>query len=86
MSRKYGWVEKLRPTDLVDEFDCEVPELNQFLQRFALINQKANGAQTYVVHHNRRVVGYYSLVVGSVSPEAAPVVVDESEYTMSRYG
>ncbi|MDO9142450.1 MAG: GNAT family N-acetyltransferase, partial [Methylobacter sp.] len=45
--------------------------LNQFLQRFALTNQKANSAQTYVSCQHERVVGYYSLVVGSVEPEMA---------------
>jgi GNAT superfamily N-acetyltransferase len=72
LSGEYGVVEKLKPIDTVDGFDCGVSELNQFLQRYALINQKANSAQTYVVHHDQRVVGYYSLAVGSVAHETAP--------------
>lgn len=59
-------------TDNVDAFDCGQTALNQFLQRYALINQKANSAQTYVCCCQGQVVGYYSLAVGSVDPESAP--------------
>src|SRR5690606_35915972 len=45
---------------------------NQFLQRYALVNQKASSAQTYVCCQGDVVVGFYSLAVGSVDPEAAP--------------
>ena len=59
-------------TDQVDAFDCGQAALNQFLQRYALVNQKANSAQTYVCCHDDVVVGFYSLAVGIVDPEAAP--------------
>ncbi len=75
MSRGYSPVHKLAATDRLDAFDCGQPALNQFLQRFALVNQKANSAQTYVCCIDDAVVGYYSLVVGSVEPEAAPIRV-----------
>lgn len=66
-------VSKLQATDAVDSFDCGQPALNHFLQRYALANQKANSAQTYACRHaTGSVAGFYSLVVGSVSPEAAP--------------
>jgi GNAT superfamily N-acetyltransferase len=65
-------VGKLSASDAVDAFDCGHPALNQFLHRYALISQKANSAQTYVCCINSQVVGYYSLVVGSVNPESAP--------------
>jgi GNAT superfamily N-acetyltransferase len=46
------------------------------LQRFALVNQKSNSAQTYVSCQSGVVVGFYSLAVGSVLPSvAAPRVV-----------
>jgi GNAT superfamily N-acetyltransferase len=51
---------------------CGRVALNQFLQRYALVNQKANSAQTYVCCQGDVVVGFYSLAVGSVDPEAAP--------------
>ena len=68
----YGPVNKLAATDNVDAFDCGSPELNQFLHRYALVNQKANSAQTYVCRIESVAVGFYSLVVGSVDPESAP--------------
>lgn len=56
-------------------FDCGQAALNQFLLRYALVNQKANSAQTYVCCLRSEVVGFYSLAVGSVEPEDAPARV-----------
>ena len=67
----YEPVRKLAGSDVVEYFDCGQPALNQFLQRFALVNQKSNSAQTYVCCHSSVVVGFYSLAVGSVEPSAA---------------
>lgn len=75
MSNDYSPVRKLAATDQVDAFDCGQAALNQFLQRYALVNQKANSAQTYVSCLGGEVVGFYSLVVGSVDPEDAPARV-----------
>lgn len=72
MRSGYASVRKLAATDLVDGFDCGQAALNQFLQRYALVSQKANSAQTYVCCQGDVVVGFYSLAVGSVDPEAAP--------------
>ena len=72
MASRLSSVRKLTATDQVDAFDCGHAALNQFLQRYALINQKANSAQTYVCCRDDGVVGFYSLAVGSVDPEAAP--------------
>lgn len=68
----YAPVRKLAATDQTDAFDCGQAALNQFLQRYALVNQKANSAQTYVCCQGDVVVGFYSLAVGSVDPDAAP--------------
>lgn len=67
----YEAVHKLAATDHVSTFDCGHPALNDFLQRYALINQRANSAQTYVCCQAGVVVGFYSLAVGSVEPAAA---------------
>lgn len=75
MSGAYSRVGKLAATDRLDDFDCGKAPLNQFLQRFALVNQAANSAQTYVCCLGDAVVGYYSLAVGSVEPDAAPARV-----------
>lgn len=75
-SRSYGPVRKLAGSDAVESFDCGQVALNQFLQRFALVNQKSNSAQTYVCCYGGAVVGFYSLAVGSVDPAtAAPRVI-----------
>lgn len=71
-SSGYELVRKLDVADSVSSFDCGHPALNQFLQRYALVNQKSNSAQTYVCCMVGEVVGFYSLVVGSVEPESAP--------------
>jgi len=75
LSAAYESVRKLVPADSTEGFDCPQPPLNQFLQRYALVNQKANSAQTYVSCLGGEVVGFYSLVVGSVDPEDAPARV-----------
>jgi GNAT superfamily N-acetyltransferase len=65
-------IEKLRSDHAVDGFDCGREELNRFLARFALINQQAGAAQSYVAVSGEMVVGYYSLVVGEVAYDDAP--------------
>ena len=72
----YEPVRKLAASDDLDSFDCGQSALNQFLQHFALVNQKSNSAQTYVSCCSDAVVGFYSLTVGSVEPAtAAPRVI-----------
>ena len=64
-------VEKLAIAHSTEGFDCGKDELNRFLKRFALANQQANSAQTYVANRNGVVVGYYSLAVGGVGHQMA---------------
>lgn len=65
-------VEKLRGDHLVASFDCGREALNRYLVRYALQNQQAGAAQTYVGIVAESVVGYYTLAVGQVSREEAP--------------
>ncbi len=65
-------IEKLRRDHSVDGFDCGHEALNRFLIRFALTNQQAGAAQTYVVLAGETVVGYHSLAVGEVAIDDAP--------------
>ncbi len=67
-SQAYEPVRKLAGADAVESFDCGRSALNQFLQRFALVNQKSNSVQTYASRHSGSIVGFYSLAVGSVEP------------------
>lgn len=71
----YEPVCKLATTHGVDSFDCGQPALNQFLQRYALTNIRANSAQTYVCCHSGNVAGFYSLAVGGVDPVVTPTRV-----------
>jgi GNAT superfamily N-acetyltransferase len=65
-------VEAISESHDVSRFDCGGHKsLNDWLKRFALINQRNESARTYVVHRNGLVVGYYSISAGSVSVEEA---------------
>jgi GNAT superfamily N-acetyltransferase len=69
--------EKLATRHNTAAFDCGREPLNCFLQKFALANQQNGSAQTYVVCQNQRVVGFYSLSVGSVLPAETPAHVSQ---------
>ena len=72
-NQSFSAVQKLDASHDVDAFDCGKEPLDRFLQRHALINQKAGSAQTYVVcRGEQRVAGYYSLAVGAVEHADAP--------------
>ena len=65
-------IEKLRRDHSIDVFTCGREELDRFLKRFALGNQQANAAQTYIALHGTDVIGFYSLVVGEIALIDAP--------------
>lgn len=47
-------------------FDCGEPALNDWLARFALVNQAAGASRTFVALEAGRVVGYYALAAAAV--------------------
>ncbi len=61
----------LTEAHFLDDFDCGRQALNNWLKRFALQNQRANAARTFVTCDRNHVVGYYSLAVGSINHEIA---------------
>ena len=63
--------EKLSANHVLGEFDCGRPALNEWLRRYALLNQQAETSRTFVVCSEKKVVGFYSLVVGAVDHVAA---------------
>lgn len=65
-------IAKLERRHAVDGFDCGRTALNQFLVRYAFLNQQANASQTYLALAGEEVAGYYTLVVGQVEYEGAP--------------
>lgn len=62
-----------KPLDKLQDraaFDCEVEPLNDYLKKYALQNQKKDAARTYVIANEKnQIIGYYTLVFGSVSIE-----------------
>jgi GNAT superfamily N-acetyltransferase len=65
-------IEKLARHHAVEPFDCGSEPLNRFLIRYALQNQQANAAQTYVALSGNQTIGFHSLAVGEVSHSDAP--------------
>ncbi|NET56676.1 MAG: hypothetical protein F6K47_11085 [Symploca sp. SIO2E6] len=51
-------IEKLARTHTIKGFDCGVAPLNQYLHRYALQNQKKDGARTWVGISDNNIVGY----------------------------
>jgi len=59
-------------------FDCGVPELNEYLQRYARQNHESGGAKTFVAvqpNDPKRVLGYYTLSPGAIEFARVPQVV-----------
>jgi hypothetical protein len=63
---------KLTKSHAVEAFECGAEPLDAYLQRYALLNQSAGAAQTYVAVTGDRVVGYYSLSAASVEYADTP--------------
>lgn len=70
-------VEKLTAHHQVHDFKCGKNSLDLFLRKYALVNQRADSSQTYVVHKDLAVMGYYSLVFSSVKQEEATASIRE---------
>ncbi len=58
-------------------FDCSVPELNEYLQRYARQNHRSGGAKTFVAidpDSPNRILGYYTLSPGAIEFARVPEV------------
>jgi len=65
----------LSQADVRGSFDCGAKELDEWLQKYALQNQRTHSAVTYVACVGTVVVGYYSIAAGSVAKRhAAPAL------------
>jgi GNAT superfamily N-acetyltransferase len=69
---KLSPVEKLAERHILRGFNCGKASLDRWLKQYALKNQKLDSSQTYVVHRNFIVVGYYSLTTASIETSRAP--------------
>ncbi len=73
-TRKARWIiQKLDRSHIVELLDCGYEDLNRYISRFALNNQSAGSAQTYVAIADNKVVGYCSLAVGAMAHSQAPI-------------
>jgi GNAT superfamily N-acetyltransferase len=71
-------VEKLNSSHTVKSFRSGKHSLDVFLKRHALKNQAEDSSQTYVVHQDGSVAGYYSLTAGSMERQECPAGVTEN--------
>ncbi len=56
----------------IDEFDCGIASLDDWLTRRARANQFSGASRTYVVAEADRVVGYYCLASGALALNDTP--------------
>lgn len=70
-SRAYTSPDVLTEEHDCSDFACGKPPLNQYIKKYALLNQQNEISRTYVTISRDRVVGYYTLAFGSVSHEEA---------------
>lgn len=69
---EFATVEALGPGHDTSSFDCGDEELSDFLRTCAVRNIRTDGSRTFVVLKEDRIVGFYTLVVGSARREHAP--------------
>lgn len=69
---KFSKPRKLDPQDEVNEFNCGQQELDDWLKRFALVNQRAGMTTVFVTLSDSKVAGYYALATGGVERANAP--------------
>ena len=53
------------------EFSCGIASLDEWLKRRAASNQASGATRTFVVADQRRVVAYYAVASGGISPSSA---------------
>ena len=71
MSVKFTEPRPLNSSHNVAGFVCGDDSLDDWLRRYALINQASGSARTFVTCMDDRVVGYYALASGAVSQAGA---------------
>ena len=71
LDRNWPRPRKLEKKDSVDAFNCGRVELDDWLARFALINQQASMTNVFVCEISGEIVAYYALSAGQVKHESA---------------
>ncbi len=62
----------LTPQHMLDSFDCGNSLLSTYLQKHALQSQRSHGTVTFVAAEKNKVLGYYTLLYGSINRSSAP--------------
>ncbi len=65
-------LDRLGPQHALDDFECGHADLDTRLKRHALAAQQMDSARTFVLVEGDRVIGYFSLTMGSVLRAHAP--------------
>jgi GNAT superfamily N-acetyltransferase len=65
-------VVKLGPQHDTSFLRSGAPELDDWLDRYGLVNQRSGNATVFVACRGERVVGYYALATGGVEKRVAP--------------
>ena len=63
--------ELLNASHLLTTFECGIPDLDNWLRKRALANQKEGASRTFVVTDGQRVVGYYALAAAQINITSA---------------
>ncbi len=69
---KIGSPEPIDGSHQLESFDSGEAALDRWLKERALDNHNNNASKTFVVHQDKRVIGYYCLATGSVTMQNAP--------------
>ena len=71
---RYSPPGRLRPDHVVSNFRCGRQPLDEWLKRYALMNQRAGMANTFAVTEagSQEVVGFFALATGGVTHQSAP--------------
>ena len=72
MSSEELHLERLHAAHDVTSFESGNPELDGWLQRHGLAAQEMDSARTFLLLEDGRILGYFSLTMGSVRREEAP--------------
>src|SRR5687768_11378724 len=62
----FSKIEKLTKSHDLGRFCCGQDSLDEWLKKYALSSQASESAKTYVVTQDNAVIGYYTLMAGSI--------------------
>ena len=64
--------------DSVDDFDCNISSLNDWLRKRANKNQENGASRTFVICSGNRVVGFYAIASGAVDRTSTPKAISRN--------